>query len=51
MTKASGLSDTFIGNKIFKGCDPRMCKVDESSQRHDLVDLKMRPESGGGSKH
>lgn len=51
MTKASGLSDTFIGNKIFKGCDPRMCKAEETSPQPDVADIKMRLESGGGSKH
>ena len=28
MTKVSGLSDTFIGSRIFKGCDPRICQFE-----------------------
>ncbi len=51
MTKASGLADTFIGNKIFRGCDPRMCKMEKSSLRTEMADINIGTESKGGSKH
>lgn len=33
MTKVSGLSGTFIGSRILKGCDPRMCKAEGEVSR------------------
>ncbi|UCE36891.1 MAG: B12-binding domain-containing radical SAM protein [Thermoplasmata archaeon] len=50
MTKASGLADTFIGKRIFKGCDPRMCKIDKGTIEHEVSDINLRTGSGGGSK-
>jgi radical SAM superfamily enzyme YgiQ (UPF0313 family) len=48
MMKVSGISDTFIGKKIFKGCDPRLCNIEKEPSE---VGKKTRVRVGsGGSK-
>jgi radical SAM superfamily enzyme YgiQ (UPF0313 family) len=47
MIKMSGLSDTYIGRKIFKGCDPRMCNFGEEALGMKLNESKIRMQNGG----
>jgi len=47
MMKVSGLSDTLIGKRIFKGCEPRLCKVEELAADSELTEAM---DTGGGSK-
>lgn len=47
MAKVSGLSENLIGKRIFKGCDPRMCRVEEVTTKSEITEAI---KTGGGSK-